>query len=334
MTSQPDQHLDDSTATQLSEEAVDEAVTKRLARRPWPTTPLRSAVEVSFEFFPTKTPSGAAKLEQCATQLAAVNPTFFSVTYGAGGTDQQRTHATIAAVHKSTAVDVAGHLTCVNATRDQVNRVLDRYRNVGVRRIVALRGDSPAGTADDPPPDSYRDAIDLVTGIRSRDDGASFDISVAAYPEVHPKAQSAAADLDNLKRKLDAGADRAITQFFFDTDAFLRFQDRARSAGISEPIVPGIMPITNFANVAGFATRCGTSIPSWMPDLFGGLDESPEIQNLIAATVAAEQCRRLSEHGVTKFHFYTMNRPELSLAVCRTLGLHSTATDTRQAAVS
>ena len=305
----------------LSDRSIDEAVTERLTRRPWPTTPIRSDIEVSFEFFPTNTPAGAENLAACARALDEVGPSFFSVTYGAGGSTRERTHATIELVKKTTSSDVAGHLTCVAATKDDVQATLDTYRANGVRRIVALRGDTPQDTDPSTLPAGYEDAASLVEAIRSRPDGDDFDISVAASPEVHPKALSAEADLDNLKRKLDAGADRAITQFFFDTDAFLRFQDRARRAGITQPIVPGIMPVTNFGRIRGFAERCGTSIPSWMPDLFGGLDDEPAVQNLIAATVAAEQCRRLAEHGVRQFHFYTMNKPELSLAVCRTLGL-------------
>ncbi len=308
----------------LSPAELDSAVSARLSRRPWPATPIRRDVSVSFEFFPTNTDVGAVNLEDCTRRLDTLAPDFFSVTYGAGGSTRERTHDTIERVRAATSSDVAGHLTCVAATREQVQHVLDTYRDNGVRRIVALRGDTPPDVTVAPEA-SYADAASLVEAIRARADGSIFDISVAAYPEVHPKAESRQADLDNLKRKLDAGADRAITQFFFDTDTFLRFLDDARAAGIQAPIVPGIMPITNFERITGFAARCGTSIPDWMPDLFGGVEDTPEAHNVIAATVAAEQCRRLAEHGVNQFHFYTMNKPELTMAVCHTLGLRPAA---------
>ena len=206
-----------------------------------------------------------------------------------------------------------------------VDAVIDDYMARGVNRIVALRGDAPADAtgcgADGSHPSGYRGAADLVAAIRRRPDAADIDISVAAYPEVHPKAQSAQADMDNLKRKIDAGADRALTQFFFDTNAFLRFLDDARSAGITAPIVPGVMPVTNFAGICRFSERCGTLVPEWMHDLFADLDDAPEVRELVAATVAAEQCKLLIEHGVRDFHFYTMNKPNLIAATCRILGL-------------
>lgn len=318
----------------ISHDSVAETA-ERISRRPWPTTPLRPGVNVSFEFFPAATPDGGDKLAGCAAQLAALQPRFVSVTYGAGGTTQERTHAAIDRLIDETDLAVAGHLTCVGATKDETNAVIDGYLQAGVRHIVALRGDAPEGQAHGPegqadgPADGtveggYADAADLVAGIRRRLDqtgGPAVEISVGAYPEVHPRAASAEADLDSLRRKLDAGADRAITQFFFDTDVFLRFLDRARSAGITQPIVPGIMPVTSFAGITRFAERCGTEIPDWMHDLFGGLDDVPEVRQLVAATVAAEQCRRLAEHGITDFHFYTMNRPELTSATCRILGI-------------
>ena len=306
----------------LTPAEIDNAVTDRLARRPWPARPIKNSTTVSFEFFPTATRKGADALVACAEQLEQLQPDYFSVTYGAGGSTRERTHDTVNSIRRATSTDVAGHLTCVGASRSDVNDVIDAYKTAGVRRIVALRGDTPEESPDVSPEEGYTDAAALVAGIRARHDGDTFDISVAAYPEVHPKAASPKADLDNLKRKIDAGADRAITQFFFDTDTFLRFLDDTRAAGIHVPIVPGIMPITHFARTCGFAQRCGTTIPAWMPELFAGLDDAPEVHNLIAATVAAEQCRRLAEHGVQQFHFYTMNKPELSVAVCRTLGLY------------
>lgn len=296
----------------------------RLARRPWPATPIRPGVKVSFEFFPPASDAAESKLESCVTQLAPLGPQFVSVTYGAGGTTQDRTQKAVGTIAKKTDLNVAGHLTCVGATKDELGKVVDDYLAVGVRHIVALRGDAPDGQADGTVTGGYSTAAELVAGLRKHTEGtdaADLQISVGAYPEVHPKATSAKADMDSLKAKLDSGADRAITQFFFDTDAFLRFLDRARKAGITQPIVPGIMPVTSFAGISRFAARCGTNIPDWMGGLFEGLDEIPEVHQLVAATVAAEQCRRLSEHGITDFHFYTMNRPELTTATCRILGI-------------
>jgi len=293
--------------------AFENETAARLARRPWPTTPIRPGVEVSFEFFPPATPKGESNLANCAAQLAPLNPTFVSVT--------QRAVSRLAA---ETDLAVAGHLTCVGATRDQVAAVIDDYLAAGVRHIVALRGDAPDGQSDGAVDGGYRDAVELVAGIRNHVAGTDREhvqISVGAYPEVHPKALSPQADIDSLKQKLDAGADRALTQFFFDTDVFLRFLDTARTAGITAPIVPGIMPVTNFANIVRFSERCGTNIPDWMHDLFAGLDDAPEVHQMVAATVAAEQCRRLAEHGVNQFHFYTMNKPELTAATCRILGV-------------
>lgn len=295
------------------------AVTDRLGRRPWPATPLRSGIEVSFEFFPPATPAGDASLFECVEKLAPFEPLFVSVTYGAGGSTQQRTLATLERLTATTELAVAGHLTCVGATQAEVHSVIDSYLELGIRRIVALRGDAPEGESDGTVEGGFCTAADLVSAIRGR--GDDIDIAVAAYPETHPKAASPAADLDNLKRKFDAGADRALTQFFFDTDAFLRFRDRVAAAGITQPVVPGIMPVTNFERVAGFAKRCGTIIPEWMPQLFAGLEDMPDVHQLVSATVAAEQCRRLAEHGVNKFHLYTMNRPQLSAATCQILGV-------------
>lgn len=297
-----------------------DAAADRLARRPWPATPLNSRLNVSFEFFPPSSWTAEARLAESVEMLAPLQPSFVSVTYGAGGTTRDRTLDAIRRITAATSLSVAGHLTCVGATAEEVTDVVDAYLDAGVRHIVALRGDPPAGQSDGTVPGGYRTAAELVAGLR-RQAGDTIEISVAAYPEVHPKAASRTADLDNLKAKIDAGADRAITQFFFDTDVFARFIDDARQAGITAPIVPGIMPITGFANVERFAARCGTHVPEWMRDLFAGLDEAPEIRRLVAATVAAEQCRRLAELGITDFHFYTMNQPELTAAVCHILGV-------------
>ncbi len=300
--------------------------TERLARREWPATPIRRQIAVSFEFFPPASPTATRNLFECAEQLDRFQPRFMSVTYGAGGTNQSRTRNAVADLSLRTRAPIAGHLTAVGASKAAVRDVIDGYVNEGVRHIVALRGD----TTDEvgPHPDGFVDAADLVKGIRHQVDDPSFEISVACYPEVHPLAESAEADLDNLKKKIDAGATRAITQFFFDTDSFLRFVERARKAGIDVPIVPGIMPVTNFARIRSFSERCGATIPAWMPELFGDLDGAPEIRQLVAATVAAEQCRRLAEHGVDTFHFYTMNQPALTASTCHILGVRSTEHET------
>lgn len=277
-------------------------------------------VAVSFEFFPPTTPAGRDRLADCASELARFGPAFVSITYGAGGTNQERTIRALAELSAVLDVPVAGHLTTINASKDDIHRVVDRYAELGVEHIVALRGDPP----QDAPASAevgYETAVDLVTAIRSRPDGDRFEVSVAAYPEVHPKAPSAQADLDNLKRKIDAGADRAITQFFFDPDVFLRFRERAVGAGVEVPIVPGIMPVTDYRGISRFARRCGATIPDWMTRLLADLDDDPEVQQPVAATVAAEQCRRLATGGVDQFHFYTMNRRQLPAATCRTLGL-------------
>lgn len=306
-----------------SNELLDAEVAERLARRPWPATPIRADIDLSFEFFPANTDKGRINLAKTASKLAGLSPKFFSVTYGAGGSTRERTHASIAAVREGTDVPIAGHITCVASSQSVVHSTLDQYREADISHIVALRGDAPDGydPSADSDCDGYPDAASLVAGIRARPDGDIFDISVAAYPEIHPKAASAKADLDNLKRKIDAGADRAITQFFFDTDAFLRFYEAARAADVTVPIVPGIMPVTSFTRIASFAKKCGTKIPDWMPQLFEGLDESPDAQEHIASTLAAEQCRRLAEHGIRQFHFYTMNKSALSLSVSQMIGI-------------
>ena len=298
------------------------AAAQRLARRPWPAQPIRQNVRVSFEFFPPTGDEGARRLGESVAQLGEFDPEFVSVTYGAGGSTQSRTLATLASLTQNTTLDVAGHLTCVSKSKREVNDVVDAYASGNITRIVALRGDAPVGKdGTGPIGDGYQTAADLVAGIRSRPDGGRFDISVAGYPEVHPMARNWRSDIDALKRKVDAGADRVITQFFFDHDEFVRFFERARAAGIDVPIVPGIMPVTNFAGLSRFAERCGTMIPEWMPGLLGDLDDDPDVQGQVAATIAAEQCRRLHEYGIDQFHFYTMNRSALTAATCRIMGL-------------
>lgn len=282
-------------------------------------TPLPDDVSVSFEFFPPKTEKAEENLWACIERLAPLNPAYVSVTYGAGGTTRERTHATVTRIAKETAIKPAAHLTCVGATKAEIDAIARQYWDDGIRHIVALRGDPAEGeTTYVPHPDGYAYASDLVAGLKNV---ADFEISVAAYPESHPEAVSAEADLDNLKRKVDAGATRAITQFFFDVDVFLSFVDRAQAADIDVPIVPGILPVTNFARVKEFAQLCGTAVPPWMADLFEGLDEDPDTRRLVAATVAAEQCRVLHSHGVKDFHFYTLNRADLSYAICHILGV-------------
>jgi methylenetetrahydrofolate reductase (NADPH) len=281
--------------------------------------PLPSNVRVSFEFFPPKTEQMEQTLWCCVQRLATLRPAFVSVTYGAGGTTRERTHATVVRIREQTPLEPAAHLTCIGAARDEIDAVARRYWQAGIRHIVALRGDPPDGTARYcPHPGGYAYAADLVAGLKRVGD---FQISVAAYPETHPEAASPQADLDNLKRKIDAGAGQAITQFFFDVDLFFRFRDRARAAGITVPIIPGILPVTNFAQVRRFAGLCGAAVPAWMGDLFDGLDDDPETRRLVAASVASEQCRALSAGGVEQFHFYTLNRADLAFAICHVLGV-------------
>lgn len=275
--------------------------------------------QVSFEFFPPKTAEMEANLWRAITRLAPLRPRFVSVTYGAGGSTRERTHHTVHRLVEETSLVPAAHLTCVAATREEIDAVADDYWNTGVRHIVALRGDIPGGEAPYlPAPNGYAYAAELVEGLRKRHD---FELTVAAYPETHPEAKSPDADLDNLKRKIDAGATRAITQFFFDNWTYLRFVDRARKAGITVPIVPGIMPVTNFTQMAKFAKATGASIPASFARLFDGLEEDAETRKLVAATVAAEQVQQLAQAGVTEFHFYTLNRADLTYAICHILGL-------------
>ncbi|MEM1398641.1 MAG: methylenetetrahydrofolate reductase [Pseudomonadota bacterium] len=277
---------------------------------------------VSFEFFPPKTDKMADKLWQAADKLAQLSPAFISVTYGAGGSTRERTHQTVTHISEKTGLKVAAHLTCVGSSKGEITDIAERYWDAGIRHIVALRGDLPEEDGKKALGD-YHYAADLVGALRSV---ADFDISVAAYPEIHPEATSAEADIDNLKRKVDAGANRAITQFFFDNAAFLRFRDKAASAGISVPIIPGILPVTNVARAKEFSAMCGASVPDWFSRLFAGLDDDPETLSMVSATVAAEQCRDLQDEGVTDFHFYTLNRANLCVAICRMLGIHLDAT--------
>ena len=278
---------------------------------------------VSFEFFPPKTAAMEAKLWSAIRRLEPLRPSFVSVTYGAGGTTRRRTHATVERILEETRLEPAAHLTCVGASRGEVDAVARRYWAAGVRHLVALRGDPPEGAwmgarAYEPHPGGYATAADLVAGLKRV---ADFEISVACHPEVHPEAAGAEADLDNLKRKLDAGASRAISQFFLDSAAFLRFRDRAAAAGITAPLVPGILPVTNVTRTLAFAETCGAAIPTWFRSLFDGLDDDPRTRQLVAATIAVEQCRVLRAEGVDSFHFYALNRAELPVAICRMLGI-------------
>jgi methylenetetrahydrofolate reductase (NADPH) len=279
-------------------------------------------IGVSFEFFPPKTEKMEEQLWEAITELAPLAPKFVSVTYGAGGTTRERTHATVTRIVNETALVPAAHLTCIAASKGEIAEIADQYWDAGVRHIVALRGDPPPadGGRFIPHPEGYANAAELVAGLKGQHD---FEVSVAAYPEVHPDAVSLDADLDNLKRKLDAGATRAITQFFFSSDVYFRFLDKALAAGITAPIVPGIMPVTSFAAIRRMSAN--TAIPVWMEQMFEGLDDRPGPRALVAATVAAEFCRSLYEGGVRDFHFYTLNRAEQAYAICHLLGLRAKA---------
>ncbi len=279
-------------------------------------------LSMSFEFFPPNSAEVEERLWRTVERLEPLAPTFVSVTYGAGGSTRERTHRVVARIQRETKLAVAAHLTCVAASRAEVDGVARAYCALGVTRLVALRGDMPGGGPFAPHPEGYANAAELVRGLRCI---ADFDISVAAYPEGHPDSSSPEADLDNLKRKIDAGAARAITQYFFEVDTFLRFRERVRAAGVDVPLVPGILPVTNFAQVVKFSARCGASIPAWLGELFEGLDDDPETRAMVAASVSAEQCRRLRAEGVDGFHFYTLNRAELCSAICRMLGVRPEA---------
>lgn len=280
---------------------------------------LAGDIDVSFEFFPPKTEIMEATLWSSIGTLEPLHPRFVSVTYGAGGTTRERTHNTVARLVRETSLTPAAHLTCVEASRDEIDEVARNYWAAGVRHIVALRGDPPTpGQPFSAHPQGYDSAAALVEGMKRV---ADFEISVAAYPEAHPEAASLASDIDNLKRKLDAGANRAITQFFFEPDTFFRFRDAVAAAGISAEIVPGILPVSNFAQTRRMASMCKTAVPSWLARLFEGLDDKPAARQLVAATIAAELCRRLYAGGVREFHFYTLNRAELAYAICHLLGV-------------
>ena len=277
-------------------------------------------LKVSFEFSPPRTEAAERVLWETVTRLTPLSPSFFSVTYGAGGSTRQRTHDTVARLKTETGIDAAAHLTCVAATQGEIDDIARAYWDAGIRHIVALRGDPPGGMggAYTPHPGGYANAAALVEGLKKI---APFQISVAGYPEKHPASADERADLDNLKRKIDAGADRCITQFFFDAEDFLRFRDRAAAIGIDAPVVPGVMPVSNFQSVTKIAALCGSKVPPWFANMFEGLDDDLETRRMIAATVAGDLCRRLQSEGVDQFHFYTLNRADLTFAICHLLGV-------------
>ena len=299
---------------------LDAAQEKRTAHDAPLFASLPGDIAISFEFFPPKTDKMKDQLWDAIETLVPLDPRFVSVTYGAGGSTRERTHATVARIVKETRLPAAAHLTCVEATKEEIDEVANQYWEAGIRHIVALRGDSPqAGTPYRTHPGGYENAEALVRGLKRLH---PFEISVAAYPECHPDSPNQPADLDNLKRKIDAGATRAITQFFFEPDTFFRFRDEAAAAGIDAEIVPGIMPVMNYASVTRMAAQCNTDVPGWMEALFEGLDEHPAARQLVSATLAAELCRRrLYAGGVRNFHFYTLNRAELAYAICHMLGM-------------
>ena len=281
-------------------------------------------VRVSFEFFPPKTPEMETSLWTCIDRLAPLGPQFVSVTYGAGGSTRERTHRTVKRILDETKLAPAAHLTCVNAAREEVDAVIRQYWEAGVRHIVALRGDPPEGLGGTyvPRVDGYANATELCTAITKI---APFELSVSVYPEKHPESPSLAHDIDVLKAKIDAGATRAISQFFFDIDAYSRFIDKVRAAGITIPILPGLMPVTNFKGLVKMAASCQTTIPAWLANLFDGLDDDAETRRLLACAIAAEMCAKLEERGFKDFHFYTLNRADLVYAICRVLGVRETA---------
>jgi methylenetetrahydrofolate reductase (NADPH) len=282
---------------------------------------MNAVPNVSFEIFP---PAGAVSedaLWRTVSRLESLNPAFVSVTYGAGGSTQERSTAILDRLVATTSLDAAAHITCVGRSRAEIDAIAADWASRNIRRIVARRGDPADGASRfQPHPEGYRDAADLVAGLRRV---ADFDIAVGAYPETHPNSSSPEADLDNLKRKLDAGASKAITQFFFDADTYLRFRDRAVAAGITQPIIPGILPVTNFGKVVAFSERCGATVPDWMRELFDGLDQDEETRRLVAASTVCDLCNALKREGVSDFHIYTLNRAELSMAICRRLGLRA-----------
>jgi methylenetetrahydrofolate reductase (NADPH) len=284
-----------------------------------------SRLKVSFEFSPPKTPEAEESLWEAIRRLAPLNPAFVSVTYGAGGSTRDRTHRTVLRMLRETTLKPAAHLTCVEASREQVDEVIRDYWEAGVRHIVALRGDPPGGAGIGgvytPRADGYANATELARAIQAV---GGFDITVGVYPEQHPESPSIEHDIEVLKAKVDAGATRAVSQFFFDIDAFLRFRDRVRAAGVTIPLIPGIMPVSNFKGLQRMCGACGTRIPDWLKAHFDGLDDDPETRKLLAASVAAETCARLQEEGFEDFHFYTLNRADLVYAICRVLGVRET----------
>lgn len=288
-------------------------------------------LQVSFEFFPPKTPESDAALSDVSSKLATLQPKFMTVTYGAGGTTRAKTHETAVAMQRATGIPIAAHLTCVGAAKSEIDAVADAFWKDGIRHIIALRGDMPGGAPYVPHPEGYPYTSFLIEGLKKLH---NFEISVAAYPEKHPDATSLDADIDALKKKIDAGADRAISQFFFEPVTFLRFVEKARARGITQPIVPGILPIHNFSQVVKFAAQCGTKIPDHLYNTFKALDQDPETRKLVSAITAAEQCKVLHAMGVRHFHFYTLNKADLVYAVCHMLGMRAgqTASDTDQVA--
>ncbi|WP_313452201.1 methylenetetrahydrofolate reductase [NAD(P)H] [Brevundimonas sp.] len=281
-----------------------------------------NAVNVSFEFFPPKSDEAEANLWKAIRRLEPLNPAFVSVTYGAGGSTRERTHRTVQRIISETTLRPAAHLTCVEASRDEVDEVIEGYKAIGVDHIVALRGDPPGsagiGGAYQPRADGYANATELTAAINRI---GGFDVTVGAYPERHPESPSIDHDIEVLKAKVDAGATRAVTQFFFDIEAFLRFRDRVRAAGVTIPLIPGVMPVSNFAGLKRMTAACGAALPDWLAAHFDGLDDDPETRKLLAASIAAETCARLQEEGFSDFHFYTLNRAELVYAICRVLGV-------------
>jgi methylenetetrahydrofolate reductase (NADPH) len=290
-------------------------------------------IDVSFEFFPPKTEAMEETLWRAIRRLEPLNPNFISVTYGAGGSTRERTHATLARVLRETHLKPAAHLTCVAATKEEIDAIVADYWQMGVRHIVALRGDPAGGVGKpyQPTPGGYVNAADLTAGIKKI---APFEVSVACYPEKHPESPSVDADIDMLWAKIDAGATRAISQFFFDNEVFFRFLDRVRARGITIPIVPGLIPIHNFHQIAGFAVRSGASVPDWLGHRFDGLEQDQETRHLVAAAVAAEQVLGLADQGITDFHFYTLNRADLVYAICHLLGLRPLAASAKAEAAS
>ncbi|WP_175581294.1 methylenetetrahydrofolate reductase [Thalassospira sp. HF15] len=283
---------------------------------------VRKNLKVSFEFFPPKTEKMEETMWRSIRRLAPLNPSFVSVTYGAGGTTRGRTHGSVTRIQKETGIPAAAHLTCVGHTKEEIDQIARSYWDEGIRSIVALRGDLPdAGDKYEPTPGGYAYAVDLVAGLKEI---ADFDISVSAYPETHPDAPSADFEIEYLKRKIDAGANRSITQFFFDNETYLRFRDKCVAAGIDAPIVPGILPVTNFGSLLKFANMCGASVPQRLHWRFEGLDEDPDTRRMVAFHEAISQVEGLISEGVTDFHFYTLNRAELTYAICHALGIRGT----------